>query len=161
MSGAGKHFSSVMKLLLKLGRRLNVVLYPELARLGTEQAQDEAMVAVAARHSRKWHYPVSIVVAPIGGLALGVLATLSLQRLGLCSFVPEVLVRTVAILSGLATGVIVLGCIYRNRNRRELRQLLAERCVAICRACGYDLTGNKSGRCPECGRAVSGNAARE
>jgi drug/metabolite transporter (DMT)-like permease len=24
-----------------------------------------------------------------------------------------------------------------------------------CRACGYDLTGNVSGRCPECGVAVS------
>ena len=24
-----------------------------------------------------------------------------------------------------------------------------------CRKCGYDLTGNVSGRCPECGRAVS------
>lgn len=25
----------------------------------------------------------------------------------------------------------------------------------ICRHCGYDLTGNVSGRCPECGRAVN------
>ena len=25
-----------------------------------------------------------------------------------------------------------------------------------CRACGYDLTGNVSGRCPECGRSVLG-----
>jgi hypothetical protein len=26
----------------------------------------------------------------------------------------------------------------------------------LCRGCGYDLTGNVSGRCPECGRDVSG-----
>ena len=25
-----------------------------------------------------------------------------------------------------------------------------------CRSCGYDLTGNVSGRCPECGAAVKG-----
>jgi len=24
--------------------------------------------------------------------------------------------------------------------------------VGLCSACGYDLTGNTSGRCPECGR---------
>lgn len=24
-----------------------------------------------------------------------------------------------------------------------------------CRSCGYDLTGNVSGRCPECGREVA------
>ena len=27
-----------------------------------------------------------------------------------------------------------------------------------CRACGYDLTGNVSGRCPECGAAMKGNS---
>jgi hypothetical protein len=26
----------------------------------------------------------------------------------------------------------------------------------VCLSCGYDLTGNLSGRCPECGRAVDG-----
>ena len=25
-----------------------------------------------------------------------------------------------------------------------------------CRSCGYDLTGNTSGRCPECGTAIGG-----
>jgi hypothetical protein len=27
----------------------------------------------------------------------------------------------------------------------------------VCRGCGYDLTGNVSGVCPECGRARSSN----
>ena len=27
-------------------------------------------------------------------------------------------------------------------------------CVGHCRRCGYNLTGNRSGRCPECGQAV-------
>jgi len=29
-----------------------------------------------------------------------------------------------------------------------------------CRVCGYDLTGNVSGRCPECGTAVPGGERR-
>jgi ABC-type ATPase with predicted acetyltransferase domain len=27
-----------------------------------------------------------------------------------------------------------------------------------CQKCGYDLTGNVSGRCPECGTAIEGNS---
>lgn len=30
-----------------------------------------------------------------------------------------------------------------------------------CQHCGYDLTGNVSGRCPECGTVVAGSASRE
>jgi len=26
--------------------------------------------------------------------------------------------------------------------------------AGVCRGCGYDVTGNVSGRCPECGRAI-------
>jgi len=38
----------------------------------------------------------------------------------------------------------------RSTNRRARRRL-AGKCVA----CGYDLAGNKSGTCPECGQSVS------
>ncbi|MCC6361329.1 MAG: hypothetical protein IT450_21540 [Phycisphaerales bacterium] len=34
------------------------------------------------------------------------------------------------------------------------RSLPAEPGPGCCRNCGYDLTGNTSGRCPECGRRV-------
>jgi hypothetical protein len=38
-----------------------------------------------------------------------------------------------------------------------LRQLRRERIApGTCRFCGYDLTGNMSGRCPECGASVAG-----
>ncbi len=33
--------------------------------------------------------------------------------------------------------------------------ILAARGEPICTACGYNLTGNVSGKCPECGRATS------
>jgi hypothetical protein len=35
---------------------------------------------------------------------------------------------------------------------KRLRGRLAK--VGFCRACGYDLTGNTSGTCPECGTAI-------
>ena len=39
---------------------------------------------------------------------------------------------------------------WRRRVRAYLRRLLPH----LCSACGYDLTANASGVCPECGRAV-------
>ncbi len=35
--------------------------------------------------------------------------------------------------------------------RRRLRAQLAKKGIPICIQCGYDLTGNESGTCPECG----------
>ncbi len=53
----------------------------------------------------------------------------------------------------MATGVtfIVFGSRwYRHRSRG---------CVLACNKCSYDLTGNASGRCPECGTPVPGRSA--
>lgn len=41
--------------------------------------------------------------------------------------------------------------IFQRRIRRDLRRQLFEQGRPICVPCGYDLTGNDSGRCPECG----------
>lgn len=41
--------------------------------------------------------------------------------------------------------------VVRRARRRRLRRGLAR---ALCRSCGYDLTGNVSGVCPECGTKV-------
>jgi len=41
----------------------------------------------------------------------------------------------------------VLDSTYRVRRRRELS--------GCCKGCGYDLTGNESGRCPECNAEVA------
>ncbi len=38
--------------------------------------------------------------------------------------------------------------------RRRLRAELAEKGVPICVPCGYNLTGNVSGVCPECGTKI-------
>ena len=44
------------------------------------------------------------------------------------------------------------GLIWLTRYRREL-VLRLRRVRGLCLACGYDLTGNQSGVCPECGTA--------
>ncbi len=44
--------------------------------------------------------------------------------------------------------------VVRARVQRRLRTRLVRLGVPICVGCGYDLTGNMSGRCPECGQQV-------
>jgi len=44
--------------------------------------------------------------------------------------------------------------IYFDFVRWAARQYLAKTLPALCERCGYDLTGNTSGRCPECGVAI-------
>ena len=45
--------------------------------------------------------------------------------------------------------IAVLSSLWLKHARREARSRRASR--GLCRACGYDLTGNVSGACPECG----------
>jgi hypothetical protein len=42
--------------------------------------------------------------------------------------------------------------------RRHLRRYLNGMGLRTCLACGYDLTGNRSDTCPECGTAIEGAA---
>lgn len=45
----------------------------------------------------------------------------------------------------------------RRRIRSGLRRELVQSGVPTCLSCGYDLTGNESGVCPECGTRASDN----
>ena len=47
---------------------------------------------------------------------------------------------------------LVIIWLVRRRITGNLRRLLTERGSPTCLICGYDLTGNTSGVCPECGR---------
>ncbi len=49
------------------------------------------------------------------------------------------------------TGVAAMTWYWRHRYRRFLRKRLNAAGIPICIKCGYDLTGNESGACPECG----------
>jgi len=49
----------------------------------------------------------------------------------------------------ISTVTMVLWCMAPFVSRRALRR--KRRLRGLCVTCGYDLTGNESGRCPECG----------
>ena len=63
-------------------------------------------------------------------------------------------------LFGLVPVIVVLLCpyvlivLFRRRIQRSLWRQLTECGVPCCIKCGYDLTGNVSGVCPECGERI-------
>ncbi len=57
--------------------------------------------------------------------------------------------------SGAGLGFLAVVVLCRRSIQRSLRQQLRARGEAVCLRCGYDLTGNVSGACPECGGAVA------
>ena len=74
----------------------------------------------------------------------------------LCGFLPVALAAAVALDGGLpvlpadaAPTAIAVFLWYRWDRPHELRR--RRRAMGLCVQCGYDLTGNVSGVCPECG----------
>lgn len=67
--------------------------------------------------------------------------------------VPRTLLILIVVVAGIACPQIIR-VFTRRWERDALRQYLADRGIPICAACGYDLTGRVSSRCPECGTAI-------
>ncbi len=61
-----------------------------------------------------------------------------------------------ALVGGLIGGVmgLLINHVLRVDMRRLFREGLCAEGIPVCMACGYNLTGNASGTCPECGAAV-------
>ncbi len=51
-------------------------------------------------------------------------------------------------------GGLLTHYLLRSRMRKGLRRYLRDEGVILCIPCGYDLEGNTSGVCPECGETV-------
>jgi hypothetical protein len=56
-------------------------------------------------------------------------------------------------IGAIAAGVLTLWLV-RRRITLNVRQQLVKLGLPTCLSCGYDLTGNTSGACPECGTGV-------
>ncbi len=86
------------------------------------------------------------------GVAMGIGAAFLLA--GLLAFVPG-FPQTLGMVAGFAPhiGGAMAGALwaYRVWKRGEAADRKARR---LCVKCGYDLTGNTSGRCPECGPSM-------
>jgi Na+/melibiose symporter-like transporter len=123
-------------------------LFPELERLPTKKARREAWSIAKRTVSTSWRYWAAIagIVAPSAVLQF------SLRRLG----IP---MAWRGPFRGLVVAITVILCwaillAFRKTIRRTLWRLLLDHGIPCCTSCGYDLTGNESGICPECGEPV-------
>ena len=82
--------------------------------------------------------------------AISIPISMTLKALGFESGVGSASDFIPCALAVLITLAIPIASYIRNRRRYRLGH---------CQSCGYDLTGNKSGICPECGTAISVGAA--
>ena len=93
---------------------------------------------------------VVLFVAPLivifGGILTDAFLATGLPRLGF----PMPLIRLVSVLVPAGILVVPTSIILHQRIRRRIWQLAPH----LCDDCGYDLTANVSGACPECGRRV-------
>ena len=118
--------------------------FPELDKIRpTKQLELYERAMAASPWWVRYHYgflamgyvAVAAIVAPVGGSA------------GWLPSLPQIAAQVIAFLA--FTGLAHL--LIWPRVRREIWK----RVPKICPACGYDLTANASGVCPECGRAVA------
>ncbi len=116
--------------------------YPELRNM-----LDEEMKALCLRTAKSKvlrRYPEGVRV---GCSALFVLSTyVIVESLPL----PDWLLIPSGVFS-FGVGAALFWSMKRRALRRQLRVAIEE-LTSCCVACGYDLTGNQSGTCPECGQ---------
>ena len=121
---------------------MNSKLFPELQRFPVGRPRREAMRRAQQDLYTRWRRCVLIAIGCIAGG--GISAVLSLPY------------YTTAMLLAVFFFVLMLAYFWYFRDviRRSLRRQLAEIVVQLCITCGYDLTGNESGVCPECGTKI-------
>jgi hypothetical protein len=124
---------------------------PELQRIGDRKARKK-LIAAAQEHLDLWRFQLSVAAL----LAIVIWGLLSIARSWMQ--VPPMPAALFAVYFG-AQGA-DLGTIWLRRDRlqRAVRKRMAEVGLPICVACGYDLTGATSDRCPECGSVVTREA---
>ena len=122
---------------------------PELERFPTTKDAKEATRAFSKQQIRT----LSFWIGPIGFTILaGLVVTMMLVWMRRWIPLPQswfglIVGGAIGVTGGLATR-----WYSRHRYRRVLRERLNALGVPICMTCGYDLTGNESGVCPECGQ---------
>ena len=99
---------------------------------------------------RWWHAVFILCLGGLGGWLLPSLARL------LTAGVPNAAARTVLYVAMCWLMPVAVGLAVRPITLKKIRpKLRAElRAAGRCGGCGYDLTGNTSGVCPECGEPV-------
>ena len=133
-------------------------MYPELERLATAGARSEVLRAARSARGAQRGFAAAVILFSVisfflVALGCGALVALLGRPFQSPAELPDRLLEGTLYLSA-GAGLAVGAWLYRRRTRRIIREILNQRGVLICVPCGYDLTGNVSGRCPECGVAT-------
>ncbi|HEY3241815.1 MAG TPA: hypothetical protein VGM03_00560 [Phycisphaerae bacterium] len=141
-------------------RKLQSLLYPELRQLETDW---ERSLALGGAWKQLYKHPVFWVGAALL-ISLTILPFVLRETYYELSRSQNLVVALVFSPVGQSFGLLwtwyLATCwLGRRTIRRSLRRSLNERGQAICVPCGYDLTGNTSGRCPECGASIQRRGA--
>jgi hypothetical protein len=136
--------------------------YPELARISDRSTRRQVQELVQKRMVRSvriWGAILLFAAAITQGYRLVDLLTWIMQKLWTPADPQQAILRTA--IAGAAMMVCSLGpallllCYCTRQYRRALRFAMVDVGLPICTQCGYDLTGNLSGVCPECGTAMA------
>ncbi len=119
------------------------LIVPEWDMLNEHEKERAYKAAAYALGWRRW---IPFLVAPL--LSAPLWLTL-----------PSMVITLRGILVIIFTGILILPLLFLGIRRAPLRRaswaMLAARGEPICTACGYNLTGNVSGKCSECGSPTS------
>lgn len=113
-----------------------------------------------------WHLPLQgrrLIGFVCSGVGIDIFMDINVALAGLfgVSSVPLGAWGGVVVLLMLEAGALgaFLYPLYRIGRRRSLRARFFAK--DVCRSCGYDLTGNVTGVCPECGTAINAEGSSE
>jgi len=131
-------------------KRFREWLIPELRRVPDEEQRRIMFKQTLIVAMGDWAMIAGLLI-PILAPALRWMESYA-KRLGTVGYFPTGLIVVTGILiAWTSLGILV----QRSTVRRDVRKLLHSDGIAICVPCGYDLTGNSSGKCPECGVAIA------
>jgi hypothetical protein len=138
--------------------RLTCSLFPDLRRIEGERQRRVLWAAAYAPVLRSPAYWLVALAAQVFAQVVVVVPVTRLLRVrGLYRPVYE---------WALPVGVALLACllivwVMRRQITRNIRRELNRRRLPTCLKCGYNLTGNASGSCPECGHTQQPGASEE
>ena len=130
-------------------KRLLTVMYPELLRFPDWVTAKQAYLQARRQLGANSWFGMRCRVVLVVGLFLAVSIIKMPEQVG----VPFILRWVLAVLIPLFL-VKALFWLFRKSIRRSIREQLTGMGIPCCVHCGYNLEGNVSGVCPECGCAT-------
>ena len=132
--------------------RLLTRIFPELSRFPTPDDAKKAYRRAVRQNLANWRYwltALSLATMYVIGLVLVQLFLVTHVARDIFFLLSLVMNCFLSPLFGLA-----MAWLPKRQMQRSLRQELAKTGSPVCIECGYNLTGNVSGVCPECGERI-------